>query len=410
MIIQRRWGRLIQALTVAGVLLTFIQAQAATPVVSNIRASQRAGTKLVDIYYDVNDADGDPLTVEVAVSSDAGLTWTIPAQTFSGDIGAGVTSGTNRRAVWNAGSDFNGNFIQNCKVRVTAHDGTTPPAPAGMAYIPEGPFQMGDNFLEIGDWARPVHNVYIDAFFIDKHLVSRELWIAVRSWGVANGYQFDYVGIFRDINHPVEKISWYDMVKWCNARSQKEGLTPVYCTDAGLSTIYKSGSLSISNDCVRWSASGYRLPTEAEWEKAARGGLTGCRFPWGNTISHDQANYLSSATYSYDVSPTRGNHPVWGTGSNPVDYFPANGYGLRDMAGNFFQWVWDWYGATYYGTTEACQSNPRGPQTGTIRVLRGGSCVIDPTATRCAWREGCAPGTLNVNYYHWGFRCVRFAQ
>ena len=117
---------------------------AAPPVVSNIRASQIAGTKNVEILYDVSDADGDALTIGVQVSGDAGATYTIPATALSGQVGAGVLSGVNRRIVWNAGADWNGQFVGSAKVRVTASDGTTPAPPPGMVYIPAGVFQMGD--------------------------------------------------------------------------------------------------------------------------------------------------------------------------------------------------------------------------------------------------------------------------
>ena len=105
-------------------------AQAAPPVVSNIRASQRPGTKLVDVYYDLADADGDLQLIQVAVSADVGLTYGIPCTSLIGAVGSNVTLGTNRHLVWNAGADWNGNWVPQCRVRVTAHDGTTPPRPS----------------------------------------------------------------------------------------------------------------------------------------------------------------------------------------------------------------------------------------------------------------------------------------
>lgn len=379
----------------------FAVASAAPPVVSNIRASQRPGTKLVDVYYDLSDADGDLQLIQMAASSDAGLTYSIPCTSLTGQAGAGIAPGANRKITWNVGMDWNGNWVSQCRVRVTAHDGTTPPAPPGMAYISGGPFQMGDN-LDNDAGAMPVHNVQVDAFFMDKTEVSKELWQSVQTWANSNGYSIA-AGAFNGTSHPVQTISWYNAVKWCNARSQKEGLTPCYYTDAAQTVIYKSGNTSIDNTMVKWNANGYRLPTEAEWEKAARGGATGQRFPWGSNITHSLANYYSSTFYAYDTSPTRGNHPLYGQSTAPVGSFPANAYGLFDMAGNVWEWTWDWHSSTYYGTAVSL-TDPQGPVSGSSRVIRGGYWSDDAGHCRVAARYGGDPVDAYGNF---GFRSVR---
>ena len=159
-----------------------------------------------------------------------------------------------------------------------------------MALIPAGSFQMGDTFSEGYSAERPVHSVYVSAFSMDSCLVTKALWDTVYNWAITHGYTFDNAGAGKASNHPVQTVNWYDAVKWCNARSEMEALTPCYYTSSALTTVYRTGDLSVSNAAVFWSATGYRLPTEAEWEKAARGGLSGQRFPWGNTISWTQAN------------------------------------------------------------------------------------------------------------------------
>ena len=383
-------------------------AQAAPPVVSNIRASQRPGTKLVDVYYDLADADGDLQLIHVAVSADAGLTYGIPCTSLSGAVGSNVGLGTNRHLVWNAGADWNGNWVPQCRVRVTAHDGTTPPAPPGMAYIPAGPFQMGDN-LDGDTGAMPVHIVQVDAFFMDKTEVTKELWQAVQTWGNNNGYSIGG-GSFDGERHPVHTVTWYDVVKWCNARSEKESLTPCYFTDASQTVIYKSGDVNIDNTMVKWTANGYRLPTEAEWEKAARGGATGLRFPWGNTITHSQANYRSISISGYDISPTRGDHPTYGGSTAPVGSFAPNPFGLFDMAGNVLEWCWDWNSGAFYGSPDN-MVNPIGPVSGSARALRGGDC--SGSAGDFGNANGCRAATRNPygapNYatIYRGFRTVR---
>jgi formylglycine-generating enzyme required for sulfatase activity len=372
----------------------------AQPVVLNVRASQRAGTGMVDIYYDLASAS-NALTVSVAVSTNSGAAFNAPAASLSGDLGSGITPTTGKHVVWNAGTDLAALYFPNIKVRVTADDQV---APSGMALIPAGSFTMGDTFNEGWSGELPLHTVYVSAFYMDKYDVTLALWQQVYNWAVAHGYGFDYVGSGKAANHPVQTIDWYDSVKWCNARSEMEGRVPAYYTSAALAVVYRSGDLDISNACVNWNA-GYRLPTEAEWEKAARGGANGQRFPWGNTISESQANYYSCYCYTYDLSNT-GYNPMFNDGvypyTSPVGYFVPNGYGLYDMAGNVWQWCWDWYGDYSSGS----QTDPRGPTTGQYgsdRVFRGGDWGYYAVGCRSAYRSDYSPTFRGI---YMGFRSV----
>jgi formylglycine-generating enzyme required for sulfatase activity len=279
-------------------------------------------------------------------------------------------------------------------------------APAGMALIPAGSFTMGDSFTEGYAEERPTHTVHVSAFYLDKREVTKALWDEVAAWNGGNGYAYEPgSGLGKATNHPVHTVTWYDVVKWCNARSQKEGLVPCYYADAGLTSIYKTNRLA---PYVNWSASGYRLPTEAEWEKAARGGASGQRFPWGNTISWSWANYYAyPAGYAYDVNPTEGYHPTFASGdypyTSPVASFAPNDYGLHDMTGNVWEWCWDWFGS--YSSDS--QSDPCGPASGSYRMNRGGGWSDSAVRCRVAFRNNF--DTPSNRYNAVGFRCARAA-
>jgi formylglycine-generating enzyme required for sulfatase activity len=278
---------------------------------------------------------------------------------------------------------------------------TAPATPAGFSLIPAGVFQMGDSFGE-GDVAeRPLRQVTVSAFYMAQQETTKALWDEVRAWGVSRGYTDLPVGNGKAANHPVHTVSWFDIIKWCNARSEKEGLTPCYTVGG---SPQRTGT---ATPLINWTAKGYRLPTEAEWEKAARGGLNGKKFPWGDTIVHSQANYVSDSAYAYDISPTRGHHPNYAVGdqpyTSPVGSFAANGYGLYDMSGNLFEWCWDWYG-TY---ASGIQTDPKGSASGSSRVARGGSWNGDASNCRGAFRGARIPSD---GYSGLGFRVALFAD
>lgn len=287
--------------------------------------------------------------------------------------------------------------------------------PSNMVLIPEGSFVMGNatNIFPTDEGSSdelPQHTVYVSAFHLDIYEVTKSIWDEVKAYSESNGYTYSKAGSGKSTNHPVYDVNWYDVVKWCNARSQRDGLTPVYYTDAGFTTVYKTNEIT---PLANWAANGYRLPTEAEWEKAARGGAADTRFPWTdytNNISHAKANYCgANGSFTYDLSS--GYHPTFATGDFPytstVGYFAPNGYGLYDMAGNVWEWCWDLYDSGYYASSPG--TDPRGPAAGPLmeRVLRGGSWDSHAIGARCALRlYGPAVGP-DYLYTFIGFRCAR---
>ena len=350
------------------------------PVVSNPLAKQ-LDYETVLVTYDVEDADGDLMTVSIKVSDDGGKTFgfTAPLEQLSGDVGEGVSSGKGKEIVWTiAVDDFLHIYGENFVIRVLADDGVKlvlgekivwEKDGSEMILIPAGSFEMGDHFDEGSKDGRelPVHTVELDAFYMDVYEVT--------------------VGQFRDfVNQSGYKYrgNWDSVAKY----SPGDEYPMVYVTwnDA---TAY-----------AKWA--GKRLPTEAEWEYAARGGLVGKRYFWGDEKPDgSQCNFADKNTPTDFTWADRTVDDGYEY-TAPVGSFIANGYGLYDMAGNVWELCQDWYGKDYYSSSPT--KNPLGPGSRSYyRVLRGGDWHNSASYLRVAGRLNLTPSDRG-SYY--GFRCV----
>ena len=298
-------------------------------------------------------------------------------------------------------SNGNGESADSAQVAATPRTAALPAFGQRMVPIPSGSFQMGDN-LDAITYAQPVITVAVSSFYIDRFETGYDLWKQVYDWAVARGYAFDRPGtdgfdvpaIGTDM--PVTAVSWYDTVKWLNARSEMEGQRPAYYTDVGRTSVYRSGQTDLTNAMVDWAACGYRLPTEAEWEKSSRGGLAGKRYPWGDDPA--DPNLVGIALANYNMGRT-----------TSLGVYPVNGYGLHDMAGNVWEWTWNWWTDDYSALSA---NDPHGPEINPVpydvlhylRVRRGGGMAYGPAYLRNAERVGRLP-TYTARYF--GFRSAR---
>ena len=248
---------------------------------------------------------------------------------------------------------------------------------SNMVRINGGTFTMGSPVDEPDRYDDEIQRqVRVSSFSIGKYQVTQKEYEEIMGNNPSH-----FKG---EQNLPVENVSWFDAIEYCNKRSQWEGLTPVYTIDG-----------SGNNRTVSWNreANGYRLPTEAEWEFACRAGTT-TTFYTGNNITTSQANY--NGNYPYNNN----SNGEYREKTMSVGSFPANRWGLYDMHGNVWEWCWDWYGDYESGV----QADPIGAVSGAYRVMRGGSWNDLGQYLRSAQRGCYHPG---YRFEFIGFRLVR---
>ncbi len=260
-----------------------------------------------------------------------------------------------------------------------------------MIFVEGGTFAMGsDNTFGAGTGGTfndegPIHDVTLDSFYIGNYEVTQAEWFEVM--GTNPSY-------FKGDNLPVELVTWYDAIEYCNARSEKEGLQPYYTIDKEQKD--PSNTNSDNLDVNRWlitlnkENNGYRLPTESEWEWAAQGGVKSKGYAYSGSDDINDVAWVD--TNSNGVS-----HTVGGKAPNEL--------GIYDMSGNLWEWCWDWYSDGY--ESDEAQTNPTGVATGSFRCVRGGCWYFIADYCRSINRDRDEPYD---KYYLLGFRVARNAE
>jgi formylglycine-generating enzyme required for sulfatase activity len=366
-------------LSVIAILAICAIAFAAAPVVSNVVATPSAGR--VNITYDLV-ADKD-CTVSLEISSDGGSSYTILPEAFEGDLGENITPGTGKSITWYPGED--GISVgTNYRAKVIADD----LVPEGFVYVEGGTFTMGDTHGVGYDYELPTHSVTLSSFYIGKYEVTQAEFAQYMqpssSWTSNYGLGDNYSAYY---------VTWYASLKYCNLRSMAEGLTPAYSISgstnpANWGTVPTSSNSTWDAAICNWSANGYRLPTEAEWEFAARGATNTPDYLYSGSDD------INAVAWCYDNNSPYGNKPV-GTKA-------PNGIGTYDMSGNISECCWDWFSSDYYSSSPS--NNPTGPASGSERVVRGGCWALSANFCQVASRYGNDPYFF---FFSNGFRVCR---
>jgi len=335
--------RVAQTMLFGFALLCTDPPSAAEPSVTMHSAAQIPGTKTVEITCTVTGGEAGNLSVTLEVYDGATLVHTA----------AGLSAGQNQSVTWDSGSHWDGQVgTLTFKVVAADHDD-----PSDMVFVQGGTLpNIGNGVIEVS------------SFYIGRYEVTKAEWDEVYAWAThadrgAQVYHFDRAGSGFAPDHPVHTVNWYDAVKWSNARSEKEDRTPAYMSgDAA----YRTGR--VNNVAVNPDANGYRLPTYAEWEFAARGGVhsQGYTFSGGNDLN-------AVAWYS-DNS--------WQVGrTSPVGQKAANELGIHDMTGNVWEWCFDW----------------RPTHVDSFRAYRGGTGSGRTMLNRCSRRNRLRDGARPSN-------------
>mgnify|MGYP000951582140 CR=1 FL=1 len=358
----------ISALVLCGILF------AAVPSVTNVTVTP--GTGQVTISYDLS-ADGNNCQVIMLVSNDGGTSYNYFPTHTSGDIGNAVTKGTGKQITWYPAQD--GMTIgSNYKIKLIARDNPSPSVqPVGFIKVNGGSFMLHRTDTDSVQ-------ITLSTFYLDRTEITQSEYLAVM------GTNPSYFGGTDRFSLPVEKVSWFNAIEYCNRRSMQEHLTPCYSysnygtnPDNWPSGWNETDSTHTNVHCD-WDANGYRLPTEMEWMFAARGGNLTHNYTYSGSDTVDVvAWYKDNSDKPQQVATKR-----------------ANELGIYDMSGNVWEWVWDIYGD--YPSED--QTNPHGANDGECRVLRGGSYYYDASLCEVSHRDCLWPTDAFDDF---GFRVCR---
>ncbi|MCF7919665.1 MAG: SUMF1/EgtB/PvdO family nonheme iron enzyme [Candidatus Cloacimonetes bacterium] len=338
------------------------------PVIENFMVNQRTdGSQFIDVFYDLTDADGDLMTVIMQVSDDGGLNWSVNCGMLSGDVGEEICSGNGKQITWDFGAEHPGTFGDNYKIRLRVDDNYIP----NLILIAGGSFNNGTS------------EVTVSSFYICPYEVTQSDYQTIMGNNPSN-----FTGVY---NGPVERVSWFNAIEYCNWLSIIAELTPCYSystygtNPADWPTGWNSNNINQDNISCNWAANGNRLPTEAEWQFAGLGG-------------NQTNNYTYSGSNDIEQVAWYGGNS--GDTTHTIGTKDANELLIFDISGNVWEWIWDKFGLYPTGA----QTNPHGPLNGTYRVVRGGSWNCDSYECTVSVRSN---RLASENFDSVGFRLCR---
>lgn len=327
---------LLSALVLA---LAVLRAAATPPEITNVKASQRDGTKLVDIYYDAADADGDLLTIRIEVSDNDGARYSVPAFTLSGDIGEGIEPGTGKHIVWDAETDWDGEYSDLMRVMVFAVDAQGYPGMEWGNEVPPGGFLLGQDGGAEG--AGPSRHVNIPwSYWLSKYEITAQQYCDFLNTAYAAGKVAlkGTTNVYSVSNSTYSDFSGYYLL--CDIGDSKKIRWNVNNFEVVSNLHFYPADVTWFGAMAFAQFYGYDLPTEAEWEKGARGPDFDdqdehCLYTWGNDKSEAKANF-NYATNSIAKQKTVG---YYDGNQSPIGPDMVNGYGCYDMTGNANEWT-----------------------------------------------------------------------
>ena len=406
--------------------LSVPSAWAGSPTVSNVRATQKAQTQLVDVFYDLSATNSGPFSVSMAVSTNNGASYDLLASSFTGSgVGNAVTPGTRKQVTWDAGTDWPGQYSSTVRFKVTAADG--PPktgdymvidlsggtgassypvtylnaVPSGgwtdtykttklvMRKIPKGTFTMGSPSGELGRYSdEPQHTVTLT-----KDFYMGVFEVTQRQWELVMGNKPSY---FNNASYydsrPVEQVSYFDI----RENPANSVIIPNWPASSQTHANSFMGKLR-----AKTGLSTFDLPTESQWEYACRAGTTTALNTGYNLTSTGSDTRMDVAgRYWYNGGSGNTKNGDTSVATAKVGSYLPNAWGLYDMHANVWEWCLDWYGT--YPTTV---SDPLGAASGSCRVMRGGSWI--DFAFDCRSANLYEYGYPDYRYFNVGFRAAR---